>query len=351
MNKPSLLWIEQTRLDALFEQVSPSHARANNSMLHLPYQEALLFDQEPPPNKPVSPPALSYAPSLPPPPFKTSTSIRQPTFNDATSEPSLEFELPSSTHQLSLSPQTPPAPLSLRSDDPMLIQRAEEIAARFMPFRSLKAPPPAYHPLHATTRLSSLEALSPREPVPVGYLTDLIDPVENLIDEEILWNLPEESNFTAPARLPLAPIAPLWMPPPAPERTPPIFLEADRLDKAFERFVEWLLPSTGAYLAFLCDEDGLPLASADASEEAMSWGPMLYQQIMAIRSAFPEQNQKHLAARAVCLQLDSQYALSLFWIQTPLGPMTLGLVRPDPIEDITLCPFLGALQETIARFA
>ncbi len=369
MIKSQILWIEQSRLDALFEHLVAS-PRSQSAVFQLPTHDALLQDAEPTAKsrQPQAPPALSYAPAF------SSAAVASRWPSSALSAPheafdeqeDLSFSLPSESSPASFSSslsQTPPHPLhpvppvspddteQKRQDEQEKEQRAWSIASHYAPFRKIKQPPTAYQPRHAVQQPASLDALQPKPLLPVGYLSDIVEPLELLAPEEMNWNLQDEEEIFVSRRLPLAPIAPLWMPPPSPRRNPPIFLESEELHKALTRFVEWLLPSTGACMAFLCDDQGLPLAQADTPEEALLWAPMLRSQVMMIAAAFPIQQQEHLAVRSLCLQLDPNYALSLFWLQTPLGSMTLGIVRPDPIEDITLCPFLGALQDTIARFA
>ncbi|MCK6508731.1 hypothetical protein L6R29_02040 [Myxococcota bacterium] len=361
MIKSQLLWIEQSRLDALFEQIVPP-PRPQQALYQLPVQEELLQEADPPTRTRTTqaPPVLSYAP-----PFSSRFPDSPPasvvSAESFDSQEDLSFALPSDSQAaslVSLSTQTPSRAVSAVSSSKIqqhkqqeALERAQSIASHYAPFRQIKQTPPPYQPHHAVVQPASLDALQPKPLQPVGYLSDLAEDLEAIEPDEIRWNLQVEDDIFVSRRLPLAPIAPLWMPPPAPQRNAPIFLESEDLPKALLRFVEWLLPSTGACMAFLCDEQGLPLAQADAPEEALLWAPMLYAQIRSIAAAFPIQHQAHLAVRSLCLQIDPNFALSLFWLTTPLGPMTLGVVRPDPIEDITLCPFLGALQDTIARFA
>ncbi len=367
MIKSQLLWIEQSRLDALFEQLVPP-PRSQQALYQLSAHEELLQEAEPPTRTRTTqgPPVLSYAPpfsSHPPDPPSASV-VSAESFD---SQEDLSFSLPSgsqtasfvspSTQTLSRAASAASAVSAVSSGEieqqkqQEALKIAQSIASHYAPFRKIKPPPPPYQLRHAIVQPASLDVLQPKPLQPVGYLSDLIEDFEAIEPDEIRWNLQVEDDIFVSRRLPLAPIAPLWMPPPAPQRNAPIFLESEDLHKALLRFVEWLLPSTGACMAFLCDEQGLPLAQADTPEEALLWAPMLRAQIQSIAAAFPTQHQEHLAVRSLCLQLDPNFALSLFWLNTPLGPMTLGIVRPDPIEDITLFPFLGALQDTIARFA
>jgi hypothetical protein len=68
-----------------------------------------------------------------------------------------------------------------------------------------------------------------------------------------------------------------------------------------------------------------------------------------LRAAFPTAQHRAFLPRSLSLQLSEEHTLSLLWHPTPDGLLALGILRPSPLEDKTLCPFLHALDAILAR--
>ncbi|HAA55728.1 MAG TPA: hypothetical protein DCE42_13275 [Myxococcales bacterium] len=117
----------------------------------------------------------------------------------------------------------------------------------------------------------------------------------------------------------------------------PSSLRTGDLQERLDAFLTWLMPSTGSYMAYIADGEGLPLASVFATDEYLALGSLLPPQILfPLKMFFPEQYQESVLLHQLSFQLNEEYFLQLFWMTTSLGPMTLGLVLPEALSGAQL---------------
>ncbi|HAA58621.1 MAG TPA: hypothetical protein DCE42_27915 [Myxococcales bacterium] len=105
--------------------------------------------------------------------------------------------------------------------------------------------------------------------------------------------------------------------------------EHTHLTQRLHIFLEWLLPCSGGYMAFLVDEEGNPMAELSADELFMSVTGMLPAHVLVpLRTYLFEEAVRRLAVQQIVLEVDAEYVFQVIWIETPLGRLALGLVLP-----------------------
>ena len=138
-----------------------------------------------------------------------------------------------------------------------------------------------------------------------------------------------------PAQAPEAPVRPL---PPvvASDFHPPA---TGTLEDRIEAWRQWLAGSAEPTHAFLLDKDGLPLLPRDADGQLVDLASCARGLLGRLAESMSASGTTDLA-----LRLPDERVLHLLELPTPLGPLTVGLVRHDPGAALFAARFRESLE-------
>lgn len=99
------------------------------------------------------------------------------------------------------------------------------------------------------------------------------------------------------------------------------------LPEKLELFLHWLMGSTGAYAAFVADEDGLPLSNRHTTEDLIAICAVLDKTAREVSHLLEEDPEGSLS-----FELDADNVLHVTWVVTPAGRFAIGVVIADVLE-------------------
>ncbi len=146
-------------------------------------------------------------------------------------------------------------------------------------------------------------------------------------------------------------------PPPAPEPPlrPPVRVPAaaefqppatGSLEERIEAWRQWLAGADEPTHAFLLDKDGLPLLPRDADGHLVDLASCARGLLGRLAESTSSSGTTDLA-----LRLADERVLHLLELPTPLGPLTVGLVRHDPGAAVFAARFRESLERCFATDA
>ncbi len=94
-----------------------------------------------------------------------------------------------------------------------------------------------------------------------------------------------------------------------------------------EVFVHWLMGSTGAYAAFVVDDEGLEVANRHATEDLLAVSALIDRALVESRRVLLGTNEGSFA-----LELDERNVLQLVWVDADHIRFGIGLVLADALE-------------------
>lgn len=108
-------------------------------------------------------------------------------------------------------------------------------------------------------------------------------------------------------------------------------------DEKLEVFVHWLMGSTGAFAAFVVDDQGLEVANRHATEDLLAVSALIDRSLSEARQVLAGQQRDG----SFSLELDEQNVLHVIWADVAGSRFGIGLVVRDALE--------GKLTQAIRR--
>jgi len=129
-------------------------------------------------------------------------------------------------------------------------------------------------------------------------------------------------------------------PAPSAEFRPPA---TSSLEDRLEAWRQWLARADEPTHAFLLDKDGLPLLPRDADGQLVDLASCARGLLGRLAEATSSSGANDLA-----LRLPDERVLHLLELPTPLGPLTVGLVRHDPGAAVFAARYRESLERCFA---
>lgn len=118
------------------------------------------------------------------------------------------------------------------------------------------------------------------------------------------------------------------------------------LEERIEAWRQWLAGADDPTHAFLLDKDGLPLLPRDADGQLVDLASCARGLLGRLAESTSASGTTDLA-----LRLPDERVLHLLELPTPLGPLTVGLVRHDPGAAVFAARFRESLERCFATDA
>lgn len=99
------------------------------------------------------------------------------------------------------------------------------------------------------------------------------------------------------------------------------------IDLRVERFLGWIMGSTGAFAAFLADQEGLPLANRNTPDSFVAAAAPLARVQSSVDALVPTPG-----AGSQIVELEQQNVLHMIWADTSAGQVGVGLVLAAPLD-------------------
>ena len=104
------------------------------------------------------------------------------------------------------------------------------------------------------------------------------------------------------------------------------------LDARLEVFLHVLQAATGAYAAFVADDQGLPLATTAASDDSIAVTAAIDRALSPVRTTL-----RSNPLGSVALEIEGDNVLQAIWFRAGEERLVLGLVLPEPVgRDVVL---------------